>query len=65
MSSVRRRGDGRLEVRVFNPSDAGTTVTVGGRTGRRTDLRGTELGPVDGSFPLGPWAVATVTLDPG
>jgi hypothetical protein len=65
VSSVRRDGDGRLEVRVFNPSDARTTVTVGGRTGRRTDLRGTELEPVAGSFPLGPWAIATVIVDGG
>jgi alpha-mannosidase len=65
VSSVRRDGTGRLEVRVHNPSDVPTTVSLGGRTGRRTDLRGRELEAVDGSFVLGPWAIATVSLDEG
>ncbi len=65
VSSVRRDGAGRLEVRVHNPSDDPTTVSLGGRSGRRTDLRGRELADIDGSFAVGPWAIATVILDEG
>jgi hypothetical protein len=37
-------------------------VSFPGRTGHLVDLRGRDLAPVAGSFPLGPWAVATARL---
>jgi alpha-mannosidase len=61
VSAVRREG-GTLEVRVFNPTDGDTTVDLDGRTGWLVDLRGRPLGPFDGSFPLGPWQIATARL---
>jgi alpha-mannosidase len=62
VSAVVRRG-GALEVRVFNPSDRDTVVTIDDRTGWLVDLRGRPVGPFDGSFPLAPWAIATARLD--
>jgi mannosylglycerate hydrolase len=62
VSSVRRGDGGRLEVRVFNPTSTASTVSLGGRRGWRVDLRGRPLEAVDGSFELGPWALATVAL---
>jgi hypothetical protein len=50
-------------VRVFNPTDAATTVHLGGRTGWLVDLRGRPLEPFTGAFPLGPWQIATARLD--
>ncbi len=65
VSAVRRRMPGnRLEVRVFNPSDEKATVDLGGRAGWLVDLRDRPLEPVTGSFPLRPWGIATVHLDP-
>lgn len=61
VSSLRRRA-GLLELRVFNPSDAPSTVQVPGHRGWLVDLRGRPLAPFDGSFAVGPWAVATATL---
>jgi alpha-mannosidase len=64
VSAVRRRAAAnRLEVRVFNPSDAEATVDLGGRSGWLVDLRDRPLEPVAGSFRLKPWAIATVHLD--
>ena len=50
---------GMLEVRVFNPTDRPTTVRVGSRSGWLVDLRGRTLEPVDGSFELRPFGIAT------
>jgi mannosylglycerate hydrolase len=61
VSSLRRRA-GTLELRVFNPTAAATTVRVLDRSGWLVDLRGRPLQPFDGSFPLGPWAIATASL---
>jgi mannosylglycerate hydrolase len=58
VSAVRRQA-GMLEVRVFNPTDRTTTVGVGARSGWLVDLRGATLGPVDGSFELRPFGIAT------
>jgi mannosylglycerate hydrolase len=58
VSAVRRAG-GMLEVRVFNPTDRATTVRLGTRTGWLVDLRGRTLEPVDGSFVLRPFGIAT------
>ena len=61
VSAVRRQSD-LLEVRVFNPSDAPATVRLGERSGWLVDLRGRTLEPVDGSFVLRPFGIATVRL---
>jgi mannosylglycerate hydrolase len=58
VSSVRRQA-GMLEVRVFNPTDRPTTVGVGARSGWLVDLRGRTLEPIDGSFELRPFGIAT------
>ncbi|QYG92021.1 alpha-mannosidase [Iamia sp. SCSIO 61187] len=61
VAAVRRRA-GKLEVRVWNPSAEEATVTVD-RTGWRTDLRGRPQERIDGPLPLGPWQIATLSLD--
>ena len=60
-AAVVRHGGG-LIVRVFNPSDAPTTVTVGGRRGWLVDLRGRPLAPFEGSFALRPRGIATAAI---
>ncbi|MDP9401916.1 MAG: alpha-mannosidase [Actinomycetota bacterium] len=61
--SALRREAGGLELRVFNPSDRSVTVGIAGApTGWLVDLRGRPLRPFDGSFELGPWAIATARL---
>ncbi|HEX7168492.1 MAG TPA: hypothetical protein VF230_16040 [Acidimicrobiales bacterium] len=62
VSAVRRVPGGALEVRVFNPTDADVTVDVGDRRGWLVDLRGRPIEPVDGTFALAPWKIATVHL---
>jgi mannosylglycerate hydrolase len=62
VSSLRRGDGGRLEARVFNPTDTVTTVELGGRRGWLVDLRGRPLAAVEGRFDLRPWAIATVAL---
>jgi len=62
VSSLRRVA-GRLELRVFNPTDDTTTVTVDGRRGWLVDLRGRPVEPFDGRFDLEPWRIATAVLD--
>jgi hypothetical protein len=61
VSAVYREG-GVLHLRVFNPTDAQTTVRVEGRRGWRVDLRGRTQDPFEEHFPLAPHAIATVTL---
>jgi len=58
--SALRRQAGMLEVRVFNPTDRPTTVSVGTRSGWLVDLRGRTVGHVDGSFELRPFGIATL-----
>jgi len=53
---------GTLHVRVFNPTDAPTTVTIDGRRGWLVDLRGRPVEPFEGTFDLGPHAIATAAL---
>jgi alpha-mannosidase len=60
--SAVRRVAGALEVRVFNPTREPATVRLGGRAGWFVDLRGRTLEPVDGSFELRPFGIATVRL---
>ncbi len=62
VSSVRRRS-GALEVRVFNPTDAATTVALAGLSGWLVDLRGRPVSPFEGAFTLRPHGIATARLD--
>jgi len=62
VSSVRRQA-GALEVRVFNPTDADTTVRLAGRSGWLVDLRGRPTAPFEGGFALRPHGIATARLD--
>lgn len=61
VSSITRH-HGVLQVRVFNPTNEPTTVTIGGRSGELVNLRGTPVGTFDTRFSLGPWAIATARL---
>jgi alpha-mannosidase len=61
VSALVRRA-GALEIRVYNPTGAETTVELGGRSGWLIDLRGRPLEPFDGSFALRPWGIATARL---
>ncbi len=63
VSSLRRVA-ADIEVRVFNPSDQATVVTVEGRSGSLVDLTGAEEASWIGSFPLRAWGVATARLNP-
>lgn len=62
VSAVTRDGASGLTVRVFNPTDQPTTVTIEGRQGWLVDLRGRPQQPFEESFPLGPWAIQTLRL---
>jgi mannosylglycerate hydrolase len=62
VSSLRRQ-EGRLEVRVFNPSDRTVTVRIPGHEGWLVDLLGRELERWRQHFPLRPWGIATARLD--
>ncbi len=64
VSAVRREA-GALEVRVFNPSDAPTTVAFGDRSGWLVDLRGGPISPFEGSFELRAHGIATVRITEG
>src|SRR5690606_24548474 len=61
VSAVLRDGGTRV-VRVFNPTDQPTTVTVEGGRGWLVDLRGRPLEPFEESFDLRPWGIATLAL---
>jgi alpha-mannosidase len=64
VTAVTRRADGRLEVRVVNPSDQPATLVVDGRAGEVTDLKGDPAGePFAGSRALRPWEIVTLALD--
>jgi hypothetical protein len=63
VSAVRRQA-GLLEVRVFNPRPAATTVEIPDHTGWLVDLRGRPSAPFQGSFDLRAQGIATVRLDP-
>jgi mannosylglycerate hydrolase len=62
VSSVRRDA-GALEVRVFNPADSPTTVSIPGRSGWLVDLRGRPVSSFEGSFDLRGYGIATARLD--
>ncbi|MET0912601.1 MAG: hypothetical protein ABWZ68_04815, partial [Acidimicrobiales bacterium] len=59
------RDGGALHVRVFNPTDEPTTVTVEGRRGWRVDLRGRPVEPFEGTVELAPHQIATLQLSDG
>jgi alpha-mannosidase len=59
------RDAGSLVARVFNPTDNATTVELPGRHGWLVDLRGRPVAPFEGTFPLGPHAIATARLGDG
>ena len=61
VSALQRVG-GELELRVFNPTDEVTTVTLPGRSGWLVDLRGYPTTPFEGSFELRPFGIATARL---
>ncbi len=64
VTALRRTTEGRLELRVVNPTDDPTTLSVAGRTGELVDLRGTPTGDrFTGTLALAPWKIATVVLD--
>ncbi|MEO9224531.1 MAG: hypothetical protein ABI276_06025, partial [Acidimicrobiales bacterium] len=67
VSAVLRDPSGGLTVRVFNPSDESVTVTVAGRRGWLTDLRGRPIEPFEETFELASWAIQKVQLldEPG
>jgi mannosylglycerate hydrolase len=69
VSALRRGGYNAIEVRVFNPTAAPTTVEIPGHSGWLVDLRGRRLEPWAEHFELRPWGIATaalaaITLDP-
>ncbi|MDQ1425616.1 MAG: 2-O-(6-phospho-alpha-D-mannosyl)-D-glycerate hydrolase, partial [Acidimicrobiaceae bacterium] len=61
VASLRRRVDGQLSVRLFNPHPRASVVTVG-RVGWAVDLRGRPIEVVDGAFTMSPWQITTVVL---
>ncbi len=61
VSSVHRDG-GTLVVRVFNPTDEATTVTVDGRHGWQVDLRGRPVAPFEHKVVLAPHRITTLHL---
>ena len=64
VTALRRASDGRLELRVVNPSATVATVSVTGRTGEIVDLRGTPTGErLSGTLELAPWKIVTILLD--
>jgi hypothetical protein len=56
------RDGGALHVRVFNPTDEPTTVTVDGHRGWRVDLRGRPVEPFETTVDLAPHQIATLQL---
>jgi FtsP/CotA-like multicopper oxidase with cupredoxin domain len=63
VASSLRRAAGRLELRVFNPTNESTTVTLAGRHGWLVDLRGRPIEPFEERFDLAPWRIATAVLN--
>lgn len=62
VSALRRRG-GCIEVRLYNPSPATTTVRIPLHSGSFVELTGEEVGRWETEFELGPWKIANVRLD--
>jgi alpha-mannosidase len=64
VSAVRREA-GALEVRVFNPTDSPTVVTIEDCSGWLVDLRGRPISPFEGRFDLRAHGIATVRITDG
>jgi alpha-mannosidase len=62
--SAVRQTPGGLELRVFNPTERETTLTVEDRTGWIVDLRGAPVAPFDGATTMRPWEILTLVLRP-
>ncbi|HEX4863558.1 MAG TPA: glycoside hydrolase family 38 C-terminal domain-containing protein, partial [Acidimicrobiales bacterium] len=62
VSSLRRVG-GRIEIRLFNPSDSVATVDIPGQAGAIVDLSGGDKGRWQHTFELRPWEIKTALLD--
>jgi alpha-mannosidase len=60
--SAVRRAEGVVEVRVFNPTDATTSVSLSGRSGHLVDLAGRPVAAFERGFELGPRRLATARL---
>lgn len=52
-----------IELRVFNPTNEPTQVTIIGLSGTLVDLAGNGAEPFDETFTLRPWGIQTVLLD--
>jgi mannosylglycerate hydrolase len=63
VSAVLGRGP-RPEVRLFNPTAEPATIEVAGRSGWICDLGGRSIERFDRRAELGPWRIATLSLDP-
>ncbi|HLH45894.1 MAG TPA: hypothetical protein VKV25_01970, partial [Acidimicrobiales bacterium] len=63
VSALRRVAD-QLELRVFNPGEEATVVSVPGRSGWLVDLAGRPMDRWDGSFVLPARGVATARIAP-
>ena len=64
VSAVTRGDDGRIHLRVVNPTDSPTVVQVAGRRGHLVDLRSRPTGETfDETLGLAPWRIATLALD--
>ena len=61
VSALHREADA-LVLRVFNPTDEPTTVTVDGRQGWLVDLRGRPVAPFEQTVDLAPHRIATLHL---
>lgn len=62
VSSLRRR-DGAVELRLFNPTDQTTSVTIAAHQGSEVNLAGAVLAPFTGARELGPYEVVTLRFD--
>jgi mannosylglycerate hydrolase len=63
--SAVRRESGALEVRVFNPTESPTAVTIENRSGWLIDLRGRPIAPFEGRFDLRAHGIATLRITEG
>lgn len=60
--SALHREAGALTLRVFNPTDEATTVTLDGRRGWQVDLRGRPVAPFEQTVTLAPHQITTLLL---
>ena len=63
VDAVLRDDEGRLVVRAHNTRGTVAAFGIADRRGHVVDLRGTEVGPFDGSLELDPHQIITVRLD--